>query len=145
MQKGTELRDPKSAMGWLYTVLKSVLMDHYRKESSRKRSESGYAADAALFSEHFESSQPNDVLCSCVNGLTTELRAGQADILRRIDFNEESRERVSRDLGISHQNLRVRLHRARTALKNAMQRHCGTCCEAGFRDCYCEKGSTRPA
>lgn len=144
MQNGTELRNPKSAMGWLYTVLRSVLMDYYRKESSRKRGEYGYAADVAVMSEDTANSEPDEVICGCVNGLATELRADQADILRRIDFNEEPRERVSRDLGISHQNLRVRLHRARAALKNALLRHCGACCETGFRDCYCDKGCTQP-
>lgn len=145
MQNGTALRDPKSAMGWLYTVLRSVLMDHYRTETSRRRGETGYAADLALLSDDISSSEPIDVICGCVKGLSSELRADQADILRRIDFNEEPRARVSRDLGITHQNLRVRLHRARAALKNALQRHCGTCCETGFRDCFCDKGCTQPA
>lgn len=143
MQNGTELRDPKSAIGWLYTVLRSVLMDHYRKESSRKRGEYAYAVDVAVTSEGTANSEPDEVICDCVNGLATELRANQAELLRRIDFNEEPREHVSRDLGISQQNLRVRLHRARVTLKNALLRHCGTCCETGFRDCYCDKDCTQ--
>ena len=144
MQNGTELRDPKSAIGWLYTVLRSVLMDHYRMESSRKRGECAYALDVAVTSEGTASLEPDEVICDCVNSLVTELPTKQAELLRRIDFNEEPREHVSRDLGISNQNLRVRLHRARAALKIALLRHCGTCCQTGFRDCYCDNDCTKP-
>lgn len=137
MQNRTVLRDPNRAMGWLYTVLRSVLMDHYRKEKSRRRGESGYAEDVAVLSKDVVGSEQDDIICGCVNGLAFELQTDHAEILRRIDFEDEPRDHVCHELGVTPQNLRVRLHRARSALKAAIQSHCGACCKTGFRDCYC--------
>ncbi|MEO1138108.1 MAG: sigma-70 family RNA polymerase sigma factor [Pseudomonadota bacterium] len=143
MQSRTKLRDSRNTMGWLYTVLRSVLMDHYRKETSRRRGENSYATDAAVQPEDVASPEQGEVICNCVTGVAAELRKDQAELLRRIEFDEEPRERVSAELGISAHNLRVRLHRARAALKYALLHHCGPCCEADFRDCYCDRECTQ--
>ncbi|KKM70552.1 hypothetical protein LCGC14_1439530, partial [marine sediment metagenome] len=39
------LRKRESVIAWLYTVLRSVLTDHYRREAARRRREGSYARE----------------------------------------------------------------------------------------------------
>jgi len=142
MRSETQLRDDRSAIGWLYTVLRSVLMDHFRGDSVRKRGDARYSREQmVLQGDHVEVSDEG-AICQCLRGLLPELRPDYADLLRRVDFLEEPRNDVAIDMGISQQNLRVRLHRARAAIGIALKQHCGPCCESEFRDCFCERACT---
>lgn len=142
MQSKTELRDEGSALGWLYTVLKSVLMDHFRKETVRKRGDARYSQERMVLENDQVGQEDDDAICKCLRGLLPELRPEYAEILRRIDFLEEPRKMVAEDMGVSQENLRVRLHRARGAIGVALRQHCGTCCETEYRDCFCELDCT---
>tara|TARA_R110002074_G_scaffold118673_2_gene251388 strand:- start:97 stop:738 length:642 start_codon:yes stop_codon:yes gene_type:complete len=142
MQSETQLRDEGSAIGWLYTVLRSVLMDHFRKETVRKRGDARYAQERMVLDDDSFGQDDADSTCDCLRGLLPELRPEYAEILRQVDFLEEPRAGVAASMGISQENLRVRLHRARLAIGVALKQHCGTCCETEFRDCFCERDCT---
>ena len=142
MQSGTELRDDKSALGWLYTVLRSVLTDHYRKEARRRGGDAAYVQNQMVLSEQSNETDDGIGLCRCINGLVLDLRPEYSEVLRRVDFGEEPRETIGADLGISQQNLRVRLHRARQAIGELLKGHCSGCCNEDFRDCFCAHGPT---
>ena len=141
MQSQTQLRDEASALGWLYTVLKSVLMDHFRKETVRSRGDARYSQERLVLDGDRAGQDDVESICKCLNGLLPELRPEYAEILRRVDFLEEARSKVADDMGVSQQNLRVRLHRARGAIGVALKQHCGACCETEYRDCFCENDS----
>ena len=145
MQSQTQLRDEASALGWLYTVLKSVLMDHFRKETVRSRGDARYSQERLVLDGDRAGQDDVESICKCLNGLLPELRPEYAEILRRVDFLEEARSKVADDMGVSQQNLRVRLHRARGAIGVALKQHCGACCETEYRDCFCEQDCTDEA
>lgn len=145
LQSGTELRDDKSAVGWLYTVLRSVLTDHYRKEARRRGGNDRFARDQLALGEASAEPDHDAGICGCVNGLILDLRPEYGELLRRVDFDEEPRDKVGTDLGISQQNLRVRLHRARQAVGELLRGHCSGCCDESFRDCFCELDCTVPS
>ncbi|PKP68282.1 MAG: RNA polymerase subunit sigma-70 [Alphaproteobacteria bacterium HGW-Alphaproteobacteria-5] len=138
VSRGAGLRDSESVVGWLYTVLRSVLMDHYRSEAARRRREAGYAQEQVLLGNDCDDLELEESVCNCFRGLLPALRPDYAEVLRRIDLSGETREKVAADLGITLTNVRVRLHRARQALRNALGKCCGNCCEHGFRDCSCK-------
>ncbi|MGB7336991.1 MAG: RNA polymerase sigma factor [Salaquimonas sp.] len=142
MLSETQLRDERSAIGWLYTVLRSVLMDHFRRDKVRIQGDSNYVQEQLVLETNSIDPEQRDNICKCVHGLLFELPAEQAELLRRVDFLEQSREIVGNDMAISQQNLRVRLHRARTAIGAALKRHCGACCQTGYRDCFCDSECT---
>lgn len=142
MKSGTQLRDEGSAIGWLYTVLKSVLMDHFRKETVRRSGDARYVQERMVLESDSFGTDDDDTICHCLRGLLPELRPEYAEILRRVDFLEEPRNKVAADMGVSLANLRVRLHRARLAIGVALKQHCGACCEAEYRDCFCERECT---
>ena len=79
-----------------------------------------------------------EAVCTCFYTLLPTLKPEFSEILRRIDLDGESREHVAKDLGITGNLTRVRLHRARQALKRELLKSCGACCQKhGFMDCEC--------
>lgn len=77
-------------------------------------------------------------ICACFTKVLPTLKSGYFHILERIDLRGESREEVARDLGITSNLIRVRLHRVRQALKSALLDSCQACRhERGFMDCEC--------
>lgn len=138
VSRGAELRDNESAVAWLYSVLRSVLMDHFRSEASRQRRDSRYAQEQIVLGNDRDDAELEENVCNCFRALLLALRPGYAEVLRRVDLSGSPREKVAADLGITPANVRVRLHRARQALRKALGDYCGSCCEHGFRDCDCE-------
>lgn len=130
-----QLRDVERMDAWLYAILRSTLNDHYRRGARQSR----LAAAAAREPEEWIADAPTQMarLCTCHSGLISDLRPVDAELIRRIDFGEEDRERVARDLGLTRNALGVRLHRARTALREALTKHCGECCRKDRDDCSC--------
>ncbi len=133
----TELRNEKAVMGWLYKVLRSALIDHYRSAASRTRMEASYLLEKATLDEDYVQMETDENGCKCIETMLPTLRPDYEQVLRRVDLSSESRENVAIDLGISSTNTRVRLHRARDALSKAMIAYCGPCCEVSTDDCTC--------
>ena len=138
VSRGAELRDTESAVAWLYSVLRSVLMDHYRSEAARNRRDSRYAQKQIVLGNGRDDVELEESVCNCFRGLLSALHPDYAEILRRVELFGESRERLASEFDITPANLRVRLHRARQALRKALDNWCGSCCEQGFRGCNCE-------
>ncbi|WP_233491872.1 RNA polymerase sigma factor [Nioella nitratireducens] len=130
-----QLRDVERMNAWLYAVLRSALNDHYRKASRRRHLAETVAAEPEGWTE--DATGQLSRLCRCSAGLLPELRPTDADLIRRIDLQEDDRATVAADLGLTRGTLAVRLHRARTALKDSLLSHCGPCCETDRDDCFC--------
>lgn len=135
LNRKDQLRDVERMDAWLYAILRSTLNDHYRKGTRRGR----LAAAVAREPEEWIADAPTQMarLCTCHGGLISELRPADSELIRRIDFGEEDRESVANDLGLTRNALGVRLHRARTALREALTNHCGACCQNDRDDCFC--------
>jgi RNA polymerase sigma factor (sigma-70 family) len=138
------VRQTDSMVAWLYSVLRSTLTDHYRSEGARRRREAHYAREQIVLSDDPVAidKELEEAICGCFYGLLPALRSEYAEILRRIDLVGEPRKKVASDLGVSVANVRVRLHRARQALRKSLGGSCGSCCRHGFRECNC--ASTGP-
>jgi RNA polymerase sigma-70 factor (ECF subfamily) len=119
---------------WLSRVLRNTLTDYYRRRAARQRAEAAYGAEAPEPVVQPETDQPENP-CRCVQKLVPTLRADYAEIIRRADLEEEPRERIAADLGLTTNNIGVRLHRARRALKERIAERCPTCCGSGFHSC----------
>jgi RNA polymerase sigma-70 factor (ECF subfamily) len=129
------LRTRESLLAWLSRLLRTVLADYARREATRRRHETAYAQQQALTREDPEL---ESTVCTCLYALLPMLKPEYADILRRVDLRGEPRQQVARALGVSMNNITVRLHRARQALKRALLLWCTTCREHGFLRCACD-------
>lgn len=138
LKKSSQIRDPGSTVAWLRTVLKSVLADHFRRKYAERNAMQLIAAELPTQApDSIEIENENEefdrTACDCFYRLLPTLKAGYADVLSRVDLSEQPRDDAARALGITSSNLRVRLHRARQALKEKLETSCGKCRE---HDCF---------
>ncbi len=138
IDRADALRDVNTVRGWLSRILATSIADHQRSAARRRQRET------VMSPEFFETGAAADTgieaaVCDCVHLLMKTLKPEYAEIIRRIDLNEEPRADVAADLGLSSTNLTVRLHRARQKLKQRLIEMCLTCPEHGFMDCGCDK------
>ena len=130
-----DLRRRESILAWLRRLLRTVLVDYTRREATRRRQETDYAQHQAMTREEPEL---ESTVCTCLSALLPTLKPEYADILRRVDLLGESRQQVAAALGVTVNNVTVRLHRARQAIKRALLLSCTTCREHGFLRCACD-------
>lgn len=135
-----QLRDAERVDAWLYAILRSALNDHFRKAGRRRRLDDALMHEGQSADESMDSPEAMALICNCIKGLVPELRSADAELIRRIDIEEDDRTVVANELGIRPGTLAVRLHRARVALRDQLLRHCGSCCQQGFEDCSCPPG-----
>lgn len=79
------------------------------------------------------------VVCDCLYKLLPTLKPDYADVIWRADILGEPRDRIAVSLGTTLNNISVRLHRGRQALKKRLEEMCLTCPIHGFLDCRCEE------
>lgn len=132
-------RNPKDSGkvdAWLRRVMRNSLIDHYRRRGTRQRAMDAYAAEPAEAIVQPDMEQVENPCC-CVGDILPTLRPDYAEIVRRVDLAEEPRERVAAGLGLTPNNVGVRLHRARRALKNKLEERCSSCSFGSYRNCDC--------
>ncbi|NOX74724.1 MAG: hypothetical protein GXP03_14275, partial [Alphaproteobacteria bacterium] len=83
LKPNAPLRNNSSAVAWLYVVLKSVLMDHFRRETSRRRCEENYAEQQVILGRNIVEDAADGYQCCCVKPLIGNLRSDYAQILTR--------------------------------------------------------------
>jgi RNA polymerase sigma-70 factor (ECF subfamily) len=135
VSRAFDLRQRESLLAWLSRLLRTVLADYARREATRRRQETAYARHQALTREDPEL---ESTVCTCLSTLLPTLKPAYADILRRVELLGEPRQQVAAALGVSMNNVTVRLHRARQAIKRALLLSCTTCPEHGFLRCACD-------
>jgi RNA polymerase sigma factor (sigma-70 family) len=118
-EKLGDLRDPQRARAWFFRVLRRLVIDQYARRALRERKlqELGPSVEAATPEEAAS--------CACALGLLEALRPEYADIVKRVDLDDQSVDQVAVTLGISANNASVRLHRARARLRADLQALCG--------------------
>jgi RNA polymerase sigma factor (sigma-70 family) len=142
LEKADEIRDTERATAWFYRLLRNAVVDYYRRRASDRRSLEGFARG---LSDDPERDDPDleRVVCECVTDLVSVLKPEYADVIRQVDLEGSEVADAADRLGITPGNARVRLHRARTALKEVVERTCRTCATHGCVDCSCD--STTPS
>lgn len=128
------LDDPARVRSWFGRILRRAIADFYRSPRRDVPTDSR-DLDAAVAPAELVANP-----CHCSIHLLDTLRPGHAEVLRRIDFEDQSSEEAARALGISVGNLHVRLHRARRALRERVMAHCGVASCGPCLDCTCHAG-----
>lgn len=131
-----DLKDEEKLRGWMASILRTTIADHFRLRGRQMRFESAYQADPTVVSSGVDD-DIDLVICACLYKLLPTLNAEYAVILWRTDLIGEERDVIASDLGLDENAFRVKLHRARKALRRRLEETCETCPEHGFLDCEC--------
>lgn len=136
LRKSADLRRQTSARGWLRRVLMSVLSDYRRSFVRRRRAETDFALKEAAIPPTEE--DIDAFVCMCLHKLLPVLKPEYAEVLRLVDLENVSRTAVADRLKLSSNAATVRLHRARLAMRQALELTCETCPVHGYLDCGCD-------
>lgn len=130
--------DPEGTVRWFYRVLRNALIDRNRRAGTR-----GRALDQLEHEPRDEDPDLWQAVCGCLGALMEGLPPNYAEILKVVDLGDRAVTEAAGDLGISAGNARVRLHRARQALRAEVESFCRTCATHGCRDCTCRSSERK--
>ena len=144
LQKAGEIRDDERAVAWFYRLLRNAVIDHYRRAAAGRKALEAKGREAPEVDPGFAADLERTI-CACVNDLVPLLKPEYADLIRRVDLGGATVTSVADEIGISPGNARVRLHRARAALRDELERSCRTCATHGCVDCTCSRSGPAPS
>ena len=133
IKSSDQLRDEESAKAWFYRILRRTIIDLYRRRDAQARA----LADLEHELNKGSDSEEERLVCACMEHLLPGMTSQYAELIRRIDLSEDEPDKVAVELGISKNNLNVRLHRARQQLKTRLEENCAICATHGCLDCQC--------
>ena len=132
-----KLSEADNTIAWFYRILRNVLTDLHRRRAAQARALERFASESAIASEVDENELENTA-CACFRNLLPTLRPEYARVLELSDLGGKPADAVAEQVGISKNNLKVRLHRARRQLRERLEQTCRMCATHGCLDCTCE-------
>jgi RNA polymerase sigma factor (sigma-70 family) len=139
LERSSDLRDVRTVRAWLGRILASTIVDHQRRSLRKRRRE------VAMEQTNIESLavepdvELDGAICNCLYKLLPTLKGDYAEVVWRADILGEPRDRIAVSLGTTVNNVAVRIHRGRQALKKRLEEMCLTCPVHGFLDCRCDE------
>ncbi len=122
--RANDLQSGKKIRGWLSSILRSVLSDHFKRRNQETKKLNEYGLLLAL-SEPAEESPETDF--PCIEKHISKLKPNYQELIKRADLRTEKRTNISNDLGLSSNTLRVKLHRSRQALGRQIKLASASC------------------
>ncbi|WHZ24332.1 MAG: hypothetical protein OJF47_003444 [Nitrospira sp.] len=134
------IHNNENIVAWFYRVLRNTVTDYYRARAAETRKNDGFFQELNAMGEQLVPSPDamRPTVCACLERLIPTIRPAYAELLRRVDLQGEPLDVVAQDLKLTKNNLTVRLHRARQALRAALEASCGLCTKHGCLNCTCE-------
>ncbi len=124
-EKLDTLRDQSKASSWVFAIAHNLCRDHFRsvkKTSPRAGSEEGEVELACEASVQLKLEQSQ--MSQCIQDKVDLLPESHRTVIILFDVMGFTHQEVADVLGISVENAKVRLHRARRQLKSILEEHC---------------------
>ena len=139
VERFSTVRDPATVRWWFERVLAHTITDYHRRRLAYRRLLERFErlSSAGVDDEHGGDQHPMAFSCPCLRAALRTLAPDHAEMLRLIELEERTPAEVARALGISPNNARVRLHRARRALRGRLARTCGGSPLLSCSPCQC--------
>lgn len=146
LRAAPELRNEERLTSWFYRVLHNAIVDAYRRRGVERTRVIGLDALHANEPPAAPIAREEDVaLCECFRPLVGALKPEYADLIDALDLRGEAPEAAAQRLGITPNNLKVRRHRARQALRKRLEETCRVCAEHHCLDCTCRADVAGPS
>jgi RNA polymerase sigma factor (sigma-70 family) len=140
IKAGDQLRDEENAKAWFYRILRRTIIDLYRRRDAHDRTVTEFEHEVNSPADNEE----ERVVCACMEALLPMMTPQYSALIRQLDLAEEAPDTVAASLGISRNNLNVRVHRARQQLKRRLEENCRVCAKHGCLDCHCGTDRKEP-
>lgn len=121
---------------WFYRTLRNATIDRFRRQGAANRALEAFARE--METRDAPGPEVEAEICACVGRLATTLKPEYAEALQAIEMNGVAVKDFAKQHGLSANNVGVRIHRAREALKKRVTESCGACAEHGCLNCSCQ-------
>jgi RNA polymerase sigma-70 factor (ECF subfamily) len=141
LKSDRKLAADDNAVAWFYRILRNVLTDLHRRRATQTKGLERFVTETAIAAEIAYDAELEQTACACFRALLPTLRPEYAQVLQLSDLDGEPAASVAEQVGISKNNLKVRLHRARRQLRERLEQTCQACATHGCLDCQCDSNS----
>lgn len=131
IEGNASLKNAERVLPWLFRVHRNAVADESRKRARQQRWLVGDSSAPDVPASIPESR------CRCSVAQARRIRPSYAAVLTLVDIRGATLAEAAEALGISANNVAVRLHRARKALRKSMLEHCGVTSLRDCADCAC--------
>lgn len=128
-----ELREEEKLLPWFYRVLNNAIIDTYRRKGTESQYQTAYGQNERLL----ETPENDAAICECFRTVLPSLKPEYSQVIETLELANGEPETLARQLHISTNNLKVRRHRARQALRQLIDQTCRVCAVHGCLDCTC--------
>lgn len=119
-----DLRDPARLSSWIFRIAYNLCQDYFRKKAEHLTDGSDHeeseVAEGSSTEKQFEQHQMGECVREEIDRLPESLRT----VIVLSDVMEFSQREIAEVLGITPENAKVRLHRARKRLKEFLEQKC---------------------
>ncbi len=120
------VRDAARLQAWIFRIAHNICRDYFRRQGKTANlgleeiSGEQAAAKAPTSQKELEQGQ----MRKCVFGLVNHLPESLRSVIILSDISEFSQREIAEILGITVENVKIRLYRARKKLKALLEEHC---------------------
>ncbi len=136
-----QLRDEDKLDAWFRGILRRSIADFYASRANELRRREELEQDPVVFGQSPSTTVEQGAfgMCHCGEAFMEGLSQKTAELVRRVDIEQESPSEVAPDLGLTANTARVRLHRAHARLREELRNHCGGGGDSyrDYLDCEC--------
>jgi RNA polymerase sigma factor (sigma-70 family) len=132
---GAHPENEEETVTWFYRILRRSIIDVYRKQGARTRALERFEKELPEASGEEDERE----LCQCFRRLLPLVPEHYRQLIEEVDLKGKDTGDVAEKLGVTRNNLKVRLHRARKHLRDALSQNCRACSAHGCLDCTCEE------
>lgn len=134
------LKQSENVVGWFYRILRNAIVDVYRSRAAESKKTDTFLHELITAGEDKTPAldELRPTVCACLQQLLPNIRPAYAELIQRVDLQGQSLAAVAQELNVTPNNLTVRLHRARQALRTSLEKSCGLCTKHGCLNCTCD-------
>lgn len=120
-----ELRDPANLSSWIFRIAYNLCKDHFRRKGESLSDNNSNPGESEIEGEDsVEKCLEQYQMGECVQQEIDRLPESLRTVIILSDMMEFTRREVADILGITAENAKVRLHRARKRLKSLLEQKC---------------------
>ena len=118
------MRDPEKISSWIFRIAYHLCQDHFRTLKKSSTQEEIHDGLVNLEETPIQKKLEQEEMSRCVQDKLNLLPETQRSIIIFADIMEFSHQEIADILGLTVENVKVRLHRARKKLKAILEKEC---------------------